>query len=99
MKYYFREDDDETCYLINHWKRFLEENQLDEIKLFEAERIKSSDTEYFYCHIAGETGLKGENTCGKDCKDYIPCNGKTGKCKFYGNTYEAKENFITLKTK
>jgi len=99
MKYYFRDVDDENCYTLSHWRNYLKENGLNEIKLFEAERIKSSDTEYFYCHVVGETGLKGENTCGRNCENYIPCNGKTGKCKFYGNTYEAKENFIILKNK
>jgi heme oxygenase len=49
MKYYFREDDDETCYLINHWKRFLEENQLDTIKLFEqAKKIDAQGAKRYF---------------------------------------------------
>jgi hypothetical protein len=50
----------------------------------------------FYCREFGEFGEKGVS-CGKECESYAPCNGKNGKCKHMGFTYEATDEKFILK--
>lgn len=96
-KYYFRKDD-ESCYSIDGHLKYMEENKIKEIEIFEAKRIKG--TGYFFCKFYLENGEVG--CCGKKyCKNYEPNNGKNGRCKNYGYVYEQKENkrILKLKTK
>jgi len=90
-KYYFSEDG-EYCYPLSYWKEYLKENNLPEIKLFEAEA--DHGTGYFFCKEFMEVGETGG--CGKQCEGYVPNNGKNGRCKHYGYVYSQKDKFIIL---
>ena len=65
---------------------YMKDNNLSEITVFEAKKIKVND--FFYCKING-MGYRDDMTCGsKWCVDYVPRNGKSGCCKNTGNLYE-----------
>jgi hypothetical protein len=82
-KYYFRKDD-EYCHEIKAHLDYMRENEIKEMEVSEAERETGS--EYFFCKYFDEVGLVGES-CGKECKNYEPNNGKNGRCKHYGYVY------------
>jgi len=84
-KCYFRADE-ETCETIEGHQEYMKENGLKELEVFEAKR--ETGTEYFFCLHHLEVGVSGES-CGKNwCENYIPNNGKNGRCKHYGYVYE-----------
>jgi len=96
MKFYFREDDDERCYLKKDIIEDMKENGPDTLKLFEAKRV-IGDT-FFWCTINQEIGEVGQG-CGKQCSQYRPRNGKNGRCKFSGHCYEPTDISITITVK
>ena len=92
MKYYFREDD-ESCYVLESHFEYMRANDLTEMKVFEAVRLRG--TGYFYCKEQLDTGEVGN--CGKVCNDYKPRNGIKGICKHYGFVYDyGKEKILRL---
>jgi hypothetical protein len=96
MKYYFREDDDERCFLKKDIIQDMKEDGIAELKIFEAKITKGEP--YFYCSVSQEIGEVGEG-CGKFCNDYKPRNGKNGRCRFSSHCYEKinKEEILTEK--
>ena len=64
----------------------MKENDLSEITVFEAEKIRVD--QYFYCKLYG-MAERDNMTCGvKWCEKYQPRNGKSGCCKQIGHLYE-----------
>lgn len=70
----------------------MKENELQELKLYEAERYPYTDI--FYCKHYDQVGEKGE--CGKSCKSYYPRNKIKGICIHQGNCYIKSDNSITI---
>jgi hypothetical protein len=93
-KYYFNKWD-ENCYTLEYHKDYMKENNLKELKLFEAKK-DSYLTGFFFCKAFFEVGEKN-NTCGKECSCYKPRNGIKGICKHYGYTYEQTDKVKILK--
>lgn len=87
IKYYFESLDDEYCYTLEKFKNIMREDNLASMVLYEAIKEKC-DEGVFFCKYYGEWGETGD--CGKQCKEYKPCNGKNGRCKFY-----SKDNYFT----
>lgn len=81
-KYYFLTELSEMCYTLDYHLTDAKEQGLTEIELFEDVPVKDDD--HFWCK---ERELHEEHGyCSKHCKEYQPCNGKSGKCRFKQNT-------------
>ena len=94
MKYYFQEDET-RCYLLKYHLDYMKENDIKEMVVYEA--IRETEIGLFYCTFFNETGEVGEG-CGKECKEYKPRNGKSGRCCYSGHFYkQGKEKTLTLK--
>ena len=95
-KFYFREHDDERCYLKKDIIEDMKENGITELKIFEAERLTGES--FFWCSEFQDVGEVGES-CGKMCPKYKPRNGKNGRCRFSGYCYEPtdKSEILTIK--
>jgi hypothetical protein len=92
MKYYFLDLDSEMCYDKAYFDEYIQDNQLTELEVYEAEvEIVPG---YFWCMEYGTTAENG--VCGKLCEEYDPANGKSGKCKHKGALYTPGQK-ITLK--
>jgi hypothetical protein len=94
-KKYFRSDDDSFCLEKRDIIKQMKEEEINELKVFEAEICYNSD--FFFCREHFEIGEKGQNSCGIICKHYIPNNGKNGRCKNYGYVYEKTDKSILIK--
>jgi len=79
-KMYFRNEDSEFCHQIDYFQSDMEENGLTEMEVFVA--VPDKDKHHFWCSAVDEVCLTEDNLCGKQCEDYDPCNGKSGKCQF-----------------
>lgn len=77
--FYFYNEDDENCMSMEAIKEQMAEDGLTEKTVCEADI--DTDNSYFWCTENGAAGVKGEDTCGKDCEVYKPRNGKNGCCK------------------
>jgi hypothetical protein len=87
-KYYFREDDDERCYLRKQIIEDMKEEGIAGLKIIEAKRVTGES--YFYCTVNQDIGEVGQG-CGKFCSQYKPRNGKNGRCRYSGYYYEPTE--------
>jgi hypothetical protein len=94
MKLYFSELNDGLCETISSIKEEMKEQGIAEMDVFEA-KIEYGNG-YFYCREFGDIGEVGEG-CGKMCDKYSPRNGKNGRCRFSGHTYEQTEIKRTIK--
>ena len=94
MKYYFSEE--ERCYSLKHIKEMMEEDNILEMDVFEAEIDYSGG--HFYCREFGEVGEVGES-CGKFCDKYSPRNGKNGRCRHSTNCYMPTDKIKHIKIK
>lgn len=84
MKFYMDPGGAEVVYLIDHWKDVaFDIGKPVEVELCERE-VKG---EQMWCKVEGEFIYSNES-CGKRCRDYTPCNGKNGRCT------ELKQVFI-----
>lgn len=97
MKHYFNidEDDQEMCYPLKYWKAHIKDNDIKEMVITEAKRVKLGQSDYFFCKAVFEIGEKGD--CGKQCEDYRPRNGKSGICKHFQNVYDPTDIKTTIK--
>jgi hypothetical protein len=95
-KLYFSEYDDEHCCDLAYHREYMEENEIKEMKLFEAKRDTGND--YFYCKKFQDIG-EVSKSCGKYCDAYKPNNGKSGRCKHYGYCYEQTDIVKILRLK
>ena len=95
-KLYFRNEDSERCHPKEYFISDMRDAGLTEIEVFEA--IPDKDKNYFFCDAIGEVAMKegGYFNCGKECEDYAPCNGKSGKCRYKSFCYTHGEK-VTLK--
>jgi hypothetical protein len=75
---------DEICYPLAYHIDEAKENGLNQIKLFKARKVDTLG--YFFCKAYLEIGDVGQ--CGRSCAKYAPQNGRSGKCKHRGFTYE-----------
>jgi len=94
MKYYFSEFDEEYCYLYGYLIEYMKDEGIDEMEIYKAKRETGTDT--FFCKFHKEVGIVGEN-CGIQCKEYMPRNGKNGRCKYSGHTYCKTGKVIIIK--
>ena len=90
-KYYFMTKDDENCYTLDYIKQWMIDNNIEEMIIYEAK--KSDIKDFFFCRFIGEVGEK-DNSCGKQCEDYIPRNKISGCCKFYSHLNEIGQEYI-----
>lgn len=96
-KLYFQDNvESEICHPIEWYLEYMKENELTEIKVFEA-RVER-DTGYFYCKGVQEIG-ESNNACGKGCEYYQPRNGKNGICRHWGYLYEPTDVSKILRIK
>ena len=96
-QYYFEFNDSEMCYDADYFQdRMLEEGKT-EMEVFEGvpERIPG----VFWCGVECFCGDDSANTCGLQCKQYDPRNGKNGRCKHHNIWLRTHGDKITLKLK
>ena len=87
-KLYFQNDDSEYAFSIDYFKEYMRNNNLKEMKVFEA-KIETG-ARFFFCREFGEVGEVGES-CGTICQEYSPRNGKNGRCRHSAHVYEKGE--------
>lgn len=92
-KYYFTKDS-EACKTVEAHLEDMKDEGISELVVYEAKPEFGSP--YFFCHEHGEIGDKN-GTCGKQCPQYLPRNGRSGRCKHSGHVYEATGNKRTLR--
>ncbi len=95
LKYYFLNSDSEICYTIDYFHSYMVENNLKELTIIEAKRLKANESNFFFCKEYESVGEKNES-CGKICPQYQPNNGISGKCKNYGSLYEKTDRLVKL---
>ena len=92
-KFYFEKEDSEVCYT----ERYFVSEEILEAEVYEAIKYKSSDV--FWCRTECFCGDDSKDTCGKQCRNYEPRNGKSGCCKSYTKTLYMHGEKVTLKFK
>ena len=65
---------------------YMQDEHLPELKLELQKLDKGSG--YFYCRARGEVGDSSYDSCGKQCSEYKPRNGRSGCCKHHRGVYE-----------
>lgn len=80
-KLYFESEDHEICCTKEYFQQHMKDEGLTEMEVFEA--IPDSIPNIFYCKELMFCGDTSEDSCGFQCKDYKPRNGKSGCCKHY----------------
>lgn len=96
IKLYFYPDKT-FAYSLEVIREYMQEHDLKEIVITEAERITGVDC--FYCKEFQEVGTVGEYNCGKFCPKYKPRNGKNGRCIHSGWCYAPTDKKFILKPK
>ncbi len=84
---YYSEEDGELCYPLQH---FIDEDS-EPVVLIEMSKDIGGD---MWCT---ETLTFVEDYCGNGCKDYNPCNGKSGRCRSLKNGFIETGKKIILK--
>ena len=79
-KFYFESPSDEICYSLDYFVEKLEVGE-DELILFPA--IPETCAGVFWCKIHHFCGDDSRDTCGRQCKEYEPRNGKSGRCRHH----------------
>ena len=79
--YYFKASDSEVCYTLEYFNDLMRENNLTEMRAYEA--IPDRTTGCFWCKVECFCGDNSRDSCGKQCRQYAPRNGKSGCCKHY----------------
>ncbi len=97
MKLYFSKLDESYCYTLPTIKALMDDAGIDELEIIEARRV--TGVEFFYCKRWQDIGIVSES-CGKiNCDEYVPNNGKSGRCKHYGYCYEMTDKKRIIKIK
>jgi hypothetical protein len=90
---YFENENSEICYLEEHFMDIMRCDGVYEMTVMTAIPDKTSGV--FWCSMHCFCGDDSKDTCGKQCKQYAPRNGKNGCCKHYTTTvYLHGENVI-----
>ena len=98
MKLYFSALDDERCYSLKDIKEDMIRQNISELEVIEAKRLTKQG--FFYCQKFQDTGGDTSDCCGKlNCTEYVPNNGKSGRCKHYGYCYEPTDKKRIIKIK
>ena len=95
IKLYFEDSDSEVCYPLDYFTDSMDSSE-SEITLYEA--IPDKIPGCFWCKVQYFCGDDSRDTCGKQCNDYKPRNGKSGCCKHYATTLYIHGEKVTLKT-
>lgn len=93
MKMYFPSKESELCYSLDSIKDIIRCEGLTEKEVFTA--IPQRNTGMFWCKHFGEIGYSSES-CGKQCPEYRPRNGKSGRCIDHSTPYGIGEK-VTIK--
>ena len=96
-QYYFEYSDSEVCYQKSYFEDEMRDNEITEMEVYEAHPDKTSGC--FWCKVQHFCGDDSRDTCGKQCNEYEPRNGKSGCCKNYTTTLYMHGDKITLKLK
>ncbi len=88
-KLFFDEHDECHCYPTSYF------DNSDIVTL----AIPDKSKDYFYCKAKGECYTtimdNGLRSCGKECDEYEPRNGKNGVCRYRTHTYkDSKVKFV-----
>lgn len=95
MKLYFRNQNSELCHSLEYFLSDMKDNGITEMDVFTV--IKDKSLHHFWCKAIDEVCSKDDDiTCGKECVDYTPCNGKSGRCLYKTHCYIADE-MVTIK--
>jgi hypothetical protein len=94
-KYYFEDGNSEICYQKDYFLDSMRFDGFTEIEVYEA--IPERRTDAFWCKNHWFCGDDSKDTCGKQCKQYSPRNGKSGCCKSYTTRLFYHGEKITLK--
>lgn len=89
---YFLEKESELCHSLDTIKDMIRREGLKEKDVFTA--VQERNTGMFWCLFFGEIGFSNES-CGKQCKEYRPRNGKSGICCDHRTPYSHGEK-ITI---
>ena len=73
----------------------MKESELTEIEIFPAKIVIGES--YAYCSEWGEIIDTEDKSCGKQCSEYSPRNGKSGRCRHSKNCYEPSDEPIILR--
>jgi Mn-containing catalase len=84
-KLYFRNEDSERCHEKEYFIDEMKDVGIKEMMVFVVQKDKSKD--YFWCKAIDDVCANDDTHCGKECEDYKPCNGKSGKCRLKGYCY------------
>jgi len=94
MPNYYFDEHEEAMHTKQYWLDHMRENGIDSMEVRKAQIEYGAC--YFWCSEYQATLLKEDNNCGKFCDSYQPRNGKSGRCKFSKNCYEAVGEPIVL---
>jgi len=96
MSKYYYDESCESMATLKSWREFMIENDIRELKLFEAK--VEYGTGYFICTVFDEIEISEVGNCSnKFCDKYEPRNGIKGICNHYGYTYEQTDKVKILK--
>jgi hypothetical protein len=94
--YYFINPDGDVCLTKDGILEHMKDEGLTELIVFEAERLTGIN--YFFCHFYDQVGEVGEG-CGKQCGEYKPNNGRSGRCTYSGWCYSQTGKRKTFRIK
>lgn len=90
MKLYFRNEHSETCHTIEYFQSDMKESGITEMDVFIA--IPDKSYHHFWCKSFKCVCSKDDDfRCGKFCEKYLPCNGKSGRCRHMTHCYISDE--------
>ena len=94
MKYYNfpYPDEEDIVSPLDYFIAMVEDN--DSIIIEEQKRDFRSG--FMWCKAHGEHIEYGDGACGMFCKQYAPCNGKSGRCSQLVNTTTASGKLIKI---
>ena len=79
-KLYFEDSHDEVCYPLDY---FIEKMEEDETELILYPAIPERMAGVFWCKEHLFCGDDSSDTCGNQCEEYKPRNGKNGRCRHH----------------
>ena len=93
MKYFTESMDTDGVESLKFFKDELTDEGLEEMELLEMKRDIGGP---MWCDEGFEFIEKGD--CSKWCRDYEPCNGKSGRCRYLKNGFiQTGKKFILTK--
>ena len=98
MKYYFDlEGDGLFCHPLYHFKKWMQKYEVKELTVNLAKPVFGEGK--FFCQKNEICGESRDFGCGKLCINYVPRNGKNGRCRNSGLCYEPTDVEKKLKIK